>query len=109
MSEELFLTLGSVFAYLNCDANSRCIVEGEQILNSNHVILMGTNQDNEDCKDVFALCLQTSALKSCPHEIKGKLIVSSKKVTIEPFSCMCKAGLSGTCKHIAAVLLKCTR
>ena len=109
MSEELFLTLGSVFSYLNCNASSRSIVEGEENLNSNHIILTGITEENEDSKDVYALCLQTSALRSCPHEIKGKLLISNNKVTISQFSCTCKAGLSGTCKHISAVLLKCTR
>lgn len=108
-NEELFLTLASVFSYLKCNVESRCMVEGEQLLNAKHVILIGTASETETTKDIFALCLQTSALKSGPHEIKGKLLIEDKKVAISSFTCSCKAGLSGTCKHISAVLLKCTR
>ncbi|KAJ8910759.1 hypothetical protein NQ315_009066, partial [Exocentrus adspersus] len=85
MSEELFLTLGSVFTYLNCNAESRSIVEGEEILNSKHIIMIGITKESEDSKDVFALCLQTSALKSFPHEIKGNLFICNRKINISPF------------------------
>ncbi|VEN47855.1 unnamed protein product [Callosobruchus maculatus] len=109
MSAELFLTLGTVFAYLEATPDSRCFVEGEAILNAKHVILIGTTNISEVMVEVLALCLQTSALRSAPHEIKGKLSVVEQKVEIQQLTCTCKAGLSGRCKHIAAVLIKCTR
>nr|CAI5848821.1 unnamed protein product [Callosobruchus analis] len=102
MSPELFLTLDPVFAYLEATLDSRRFVEGETILNANHIILI------EVMVEVLALCLQTSALRSAPHEIKGKLSVIQQKVEIQQFTCTCKSGLSGRCKHIA-VLIKCTR
>lgn len=106
---ELFLNLGTVFSYLKCNADSRCIVEGEALLNAKHVILTGITMETDTTKDILALCLQTSALKNLPHEIKGKLLITDNKVDILKFTCTCKAGLSQTCKHISAVLLKCTR
>nr|CAI5817983.1 unnamed protein product [Callosobruchus analis] len=106
--KSVFLTLSSVFKYLCANTDSRCITEGEEILNANHIILMGVVSDSEEYVELLALCLQTSALKGSPHEIKGKLILGDV-VTISNFTCICKAGLSGRCKHISAVLLKCTR
>lgn len=109
MSEELFLTLRTVFSYLKCNPESRCIVEGEELLNANHVILIGIENETNTTKEILALCLQTSAIKNTPHEIKGKFLIDGNKVAILEFTCTCKAGLSGTCKHVSAVLLKCTR
>lgn len=109
--EEAFLSLGDVFLYLQATPESRTIVEGEQLLNSKHLILCGLkNTPQEDVVDIFSLCLQTSGiLKSSPHGISGKLLVSNGNLKIDLFQCTCKAGMSEKCKHIAANLLKCTR
>lgn len=109
MAENPYLSLGSIFSYLNCNVESRCFVEGEAILNANHLILTGCTEETDTTKEIFALCLQTSGIKSNPHEIKGQLNIVEEKVSINGFVCSCKAGLSGSCKHIAAVLLKCAR
>lgn len=109
MSDEIFVTLSSVFSYLQSTADSRCIVEGEALLNAKHIILIGTTKETDSHVEILALCLQTSAIKSSPHEIKGKLCIETGKINISKFTCSCKAGLSGTCKHVAAVLLKCSR
>lgn len=109
MSEEKFLSLGSVFAYLKCNQDSRCFMEGEKLLNAKHVILVGIEKETDSRKDIFALCLQTSALKMNPHELRGIFIIEDDTVSVQKFTCTCKAGLSGTCKHVSAVLLKCTR
>nr|CAI5821345.1 unnamed protein product [Callosobruchus analis] len=105
----MFVTLSSVFNYLSENADSRCLKEGEELLNANHVLLLGATEETEEYVEVLALCFQTSSIKSSPHEIKGKLIINDNTVQISNFACSCKAGLSGTCKHTAAVLLKCTR
>ncbi|KAH1000571.1 hypothetical protein HUJ04_012880 [Dendroctonus ponderosae] len=105
----VFLLLRTVFAYLNAHAESRCVVEGEELLNANHIMLIGITSETDATKGILALCLQTSALKSVPHELKGTLGLQENNIEIKTFKCSCKAGLSGTCKHISAVLLKCTR
>lgn len=109
MAEERYLTLGSIFSYLKCNVESRCFVEGEALLNAKHIILIGSTAETDTTKDIFALCLQTSGIKSSPHEIKGQLNIGEDQVSINGFVCSCKAGLSGSCKHTAAVLLKCAR
>ncbi|VEN44517.1 unnamed protein product [Callosobruchus maculatus] len=64
--KSVFLTLSSVFKYLCANTDSRCITEGEEILNANHIILMGVVSDSEEYVELLALCLQTSALKGSP-------------------------------------------
>nr|CAI5831991.1 unnamed protein product [Callosobruchus analis] len=83
MSAELFLTLGPVFANIEATPDSRCFVKEEAILNANHIILIGTTNISEVMVEVLALCLQSSALRSAPHEIKGKLSVIEQKVEIQ--------------------------
>ena len=64
--------------------------------------------------ELFALCLQTSALTSKPHIITGTLNINDSNnnnsdeknvVTIDRMSCSCKAGTSQSCKHIVGVLV----
>jgi hypothetical protein len=57
---------------------------------------------------ITAFCLQTSALKSDLHEIKGKIVIGSA-TEIENCQCTCKAGDSGCCKHISGTLLYISR
>lgn len=106
---ELFVSLRSVFTYLKANPESRCIVEGEEILNANHIILMGSTTASDVSVEILGLCLQTSALKNNPHEITGILEFFGSTNEIRDFKCTCKAGMSGVCKHISAILLKCTR
>lgn len=106
---ELFVSLRSVFTYLKASPESRCVVEGEEILNANHIILIGSTTVSHLSVEILGLCLQTSALKNNPHEIKGIFEFIKSTIEIRDFKCTCKAGMSGVCKHISAVLLKCTR
>lgn len=55
---------------------------------------------------ILTVCLQTSDLKSVPHEISGEISISG---AIESMACSCKADLGSACKHIVAVLLHCNR
>lgn len=110
MRNNVFLKLRSLFKYLNATPNSRCITEGEEVLNAKHLILCGVSSVQGETHEIFALCLQTSALSNGkPHEICGKLLVKDSSVEIQAFTCTCKAGMSGTCKHISATLMKFTR
>lgn len=110
MDEKLFLSLVSVLEYLEATNNSRCLIEGESVLQAKHLIVCG--QIAQECTEhsisIFALCLQTSHLTGKPHEINGKLMLDQDNVRIAPFKCSCKAG-SGKYKHIAAALLHCNR
>ncbi|KAJ8975630.1 hypothetical protein NQ317_002804 [Molorchus minor] len=106
----MFLSIGNVLKYLNATPDSRNFVEGERLLNASHLILCGIEEKCEANLNIFALCLQTSALSSPPHEISGIIKNSVENgMSVTSMSCTCKAGLGGTCKHIAAVLLYCTR
>lgn len=108
--KEVFLNLNTIFKYLNATPSSRCVVEGEEVLNAKHLLLCGITSAENWVFNIFALCLQTSALsQGKPHEISGKLNVNNGNVEIKPFRCTCKAGMSGTCKHVSATLLKCAR
>ncbi|KAK4871471.1 hypothetical protein RN001_015595 [Aquatica leii] len=97
------------FLYIKGTENSKVVYEGEEVLNAGHVILCGTTHRSEDTINVYALCLQTSALQSLPHKIDGIFYFHDKKWDIKSFICSCKGGNSGRCKHISAVLLSCTR
>ncbi|XP_050497488.1 uncharacterized protein LOC126892001 [Diabrotica virgifera virgifera] len=107
------LRLVEYLEYLGGTNTSRSVCEGEEVLNAGHVILCGkSNSSTSDKILIYALCLQTSALTSDPHKIRGELLqCNSEKGTIKIKSmfCSCKAGASGRCKHISAVLLNCTR
>ncbi|CAG9822472.1 unnamed protein product [Phaedon cochleariae] len=93
--------LADILLYL--DEKSRPVVEGEAVIRANHVILCGAEDFNK--RHIFALCLQTSAMKSSPHEVKLKL--GSRGTPIEQWICICscKAGQSGYYEHVVAVLL----
>lgn len=82
---------------------------GEAILNAGHLILCGISDKTKTLLKLFALCLQTSALASHPHEISASFSVVNNNINILKATCSCKAGLGGKCKHVAATLLFCTR
>lgn len=84
-------------------------VLGEAVLNAGHLILCGITEKNKKLFNLFALCLQTSALQSSPHEISASLNILNNNINISKATCSCKAGLGGRCKHITATLLFCTR
>jgi hypothetical protein len=71
-----FLRLHKILAYLEATAESRCVVEGEEVLCAKLLILCGVTKVVETRHEIFGLCLQTSA----PHEIKGQLSVKDNSV-----------------------------
>nr|CAI5821349.1 unnamed protein product [Callosobruchus analis] len=48
----MFVTLSSVFNYLSENADSRCLKEGEELLNANHVLLLGATEETEEYVEV---------------------------------------------------------
>lgn len=104
------LSIIEYMRYLGGNNSSRCVYEGEEVLAAGHIVLCGKlNTSTEEQINICALCLQTSALNSNPHQISGILHNISGKFEIKEMICSCKAGNSGKCKHISAVLIKCTR
>ncbi|CAG9814340.1 unnamed protein product [Phaedon cochleariae] len=63
--ESRYVLLADILLYL--DGKSRPVVEEEAVLRANHVILCEAEDFNK--RHIFALCLQTSAMKSSPHEM----------------------------------------
>ncbi|KAK9720499.1 YqaJ-like viral recombinase domain [Popillia japonica] len=128
------LSILEYMRYLEGSQHSKCVVEGENVVNAGHLILAGKNQEacgpdvisvyglclqtsaldsnpheiQENVISVYGLCLQTSALDSNPHEITGKLAITTS-VKFVKMHCSCKAGNSGRCKHVSAFLIKCIR
>lgn len=102
------LSLVPYFKYLGSNIASRNVREGEEVLNANHLILCGSTKLCPEVVDIYALCLQTSALTAAPHIIQGSIELEPN-ICISKMSCSCKAGAGGKCKHISAVLLHCTR
>nr|CAI5848188.1 unnamed protein product [Callosobruchus analis] len=105
----LTLSLMEYITYIGGNANSRVVLEGEEVVNAGHIILYGKSELTHFSLKVCALCLQTSALQSNPHKIKGTLTISNKFAAIKQMYCTCKAGAGGQCKHISALLILLTR
>lgn len=96
------LSMGEICKFTNSTPSCRNFIKGERILHAGHVINCARqNSAGVDIK-IIAFCMQTSNLKSAPHEIKAKVAFDN---TISDITCSCKAGLSKTCKHSVAVLL----
>nr|CAI5865889.1 unnamed protein product [Callosobruchus analis] len=79
----LTLSLMEYITYIGGNANSRVVLEGEEVVNAGHIILYGKSELTHFSLKVCALCLQTSALQSNPHEIKGTLTISNKTNLLE--------------------------
>ncbi|KAF0757310.1 SWIM-type domain-containing protein [Aphis craccivora] len=113
--QKSFLSINEIFNYLKCTPGARCVSEGEEFLNAGHIILCGIKSIIESKICLYALCLQTSALTSHPHEINGSIEMEklkndiNYKIKLVEFLCSCKAGASGRCKHVSAILIQCTR
>jgi hypothetical protein len=104
------LSLSNLFKYLDATPASRCIIEGEAVLNAQHIITCGIKEQSSILVEVFALVLQSSGTTTgLPHETTVTLLKKINILEISKSSCTCKAGLSQRCKHISAVLLHCTR
>jgi hypothetical protein len=107
--QELYVTMETVCKFLDATPKSRNFAEGERLLNSRHVISCDATKKTSSEVHLNAICLQTSSLVSLPHTVTGVLRISNAKVNITEMKCTCKAGESAKCKHIAGVLIFCTR
>lgn len=103
------LSLVEFISFIGGNIRSRCVIEGEEVLNARHIILHGKTEWTSTTIDVCAICLQTSSLQSNPHEIYGKLQIHNGSAKVAKMHCSCKAGAGGQCKHIAAFLILLTR
>ncbi|VEN42483.1 unnamed protein product [Callosobruchus maculatus] len=75
--KSVFLTLSSVFKYLCANTDSRCITEGEEILNANHIILMGVVSDSEEyveLSSIASLEILSSTDVKCYWSYKKKAV-----------------------------------
>lgn len=98
------ICLSEIYRFCNATPTTRNMVEGENVLNSGHIINCGYVNKNEMSIGIFATCLQTSSIRDKPHEINGNLHFKSSWEIIE-LNCTCKAGASQRCKHVVSVLL----
>lgn len=104
------VSMQEICKFANTQPSCKSFIGGEGLLNAGHVLHCGkVNSENASDNSVYkilAFCLQTSSIRDSPHEINGKI---TKIGEILSMSCSCKAGLSGACKHVVAVLLYCNR
>ena len=91
------LSVQEICVFTESTPSCRNFVEGEKVLNAGHVIFCGKTSQDHACVSFIAFCLQTSNMKSNPHEIKGSISIAGKIINV---ICSCKAGLSKKCKHI---------
>ncbi|CAI6363425.1 unnamed protein product [Macrosiphum euphorbiae] len=82
------------------------MVEGENILNSGHLINCGyiISKDLKEI-NILGMCLQTSAIRDKPHNKTGSLQLNENGLKVTKILCTCKAGNSQKCKHIVSTLL----
>ena len=90
----MFLSLNTVLEFIESIPSSRNFVEGEKIINSGHLIYSGLKSQNADRYDILSYCLQSSAFRDKPHEIKT---IINKNGKIVSSKCSCTAGLSERC------------
>ncbi|KAL1473232.1 hypothetical protein MTO96_038830 [Rhipicephalus appendiculatus] len=83
----------------------RCLIEGEEVLNAEHVLCFGVRTASETSCVVQGLCLQRTHVRSDPHEAWFEL---KDDGTIKAH-CKCAAGNSMRCKHVVALLLAANR
>ncbi|XP_064472617.1 uncharacterized protein LOC135387264 [Ornithodoros turicata] len=105
------LSLCEIFTFMDVSINSRTFVEGERILNSQHIVVCGRKASTSGAASttIVGLCLSTSALKGNPHVVSAVLENADNGFKIYQASCTCRAGNSEKCKHIMGVLLRCNR
>jgi len=67
------VSLNEIYKFCNGTPTTRNMVEGENILNSGHLIHRWyTNKDDTNI-NLLAMCLQTSVLRDKPHEVNRTL------------------------------------
>lgn len=91
---------------------TRPYIEGELILNSNHIICCGVKHreiiNNRNLTHIFAMCLQSTKPSGLPHQLDIVLSAESdetSEINIESCKCSCVAGNLQHCKHVVATLM----
>ena len=79
---------------------SRIYIEGTKVYEAERVNYVGVDEQNRN--KIIASVTKSVDRQSAPHNINIKMNNSFKDWS---FSCTCKAGISGHCKHTFAVLL----
>lgn len=101
----LTVSLNEILTFVESTAASRNIKEGEQVINSKLIAVVGNTDLTENSASIFGMCQSTSALKSHGHAVNGKLLFVQNEARIKSMDCSCKAGSGHACKHIVAILL----
>lgn len=96
----MFLLVNEILDYLGSTPKSRNFIEGEQVVNSNHLLYRGILSESNDQYDLLSYCLQSSKNREDPHEINTVIAKTGKVISS---NCSCTAGQSQQCKHCAAV------
>ena len=111
----LTISLEELCRYTAATPTTRNMREGQEIINSDLLIMCGVTGRTAANRQFYALCLQTSGITSDPHVVTGNLTIESSvyfknnDVFVKKMNCSCIAGSSHCCKHIVAVLLFCNR
>jgi len=56
------ISLNDIFIYAKCTSTSRNLIEGEQVINCNHIVLCGKIQVENVNSKAFILCEQCDIL-----------------------------------------------
>lgn len=104
----MLLKIEEIVAWTGTNPSRRNYVEGNRVLEANHIIKILKNAEKLDGETVsiICLCLQTTHMRDSPHEVFGDFKKSGEIISMK---CSCKAGLGEKCKHIIATLLYCSR
>ncbi|KAL0130377.1 hypothetical protein PUN28_002199 [Cardiocondyla obscurior] len=100
------VSIQEICKFASVTPTSRNFTGGKNIIDHDHLLTCGTVCYDSDYYQSLAFCLQTTSLKSEPHEINGQISKNGKIIGIE---CSCAVGAGTTYKHIVAVLLFCNR
>lgn len=85
-----------IFSYFS--PAQRPIILGEEIVNSNRIISIGTLGDK-----IMALVVRSTSYSQLPHEVTLEGV--HLEVNNWVGRCTCKAGSGEKCKHISAALI----
>ena len=75
---KFLLNVSDVLNYAG--VGSRKLIEGENIVNSNHLMFCVITNKCEEERTLIFLCVKSSDLFSSPHEIK--VIITKKEINI---------------------------
>ncbi|KAH0535174.1 hypothetical protein KQX54_014593 [Cotesia glomerata] len=71
----MFLSMCEVLDHLDSTTKSRNFIEGEQVVNSNHLIYTGILNENNEQYELLSYCIQSSNTRGDPHEITIQLSI----------------------------------